>query len=297
MHSPGLSQRTRTLLRTLIVVAATLLLSSCKGMMTGVAYNKADWLLQRVALHYVDLDREQAAAARARLQRLHAWHRTQELPRYAALMEEAAIRVERGIGREDVDWAVRSVRERWRALAIESAGAMAPVLLTLRPAQLAQLEKSFAEDNARFIKTRMTGDSADAMRERSEWLTGQVSRLLGDLTAEQAQRVDSMAAGSRDYPAQRLAERRRKQAAFVALLNRSHEPDTIQAGLIDLLSSPSAGASQAYRQSSARYEDQFVRMVVDLDRSMTPVQRATVAARLRRYAADFRAWAARRSEE
>ena len=130
MHRPGLSQRMRTPLRALIVVSAALLLTSCKALMTGVAYDKADWLLQRMALHYVDLDREQTAAARARLDRVHAWHRAQELTRYAAMMEEAAVRVERGIGREDVDWAIRSVRERWRVLATELTDALAPVLVT-----------------------------------------------------------------------------------------------------------------------------------------------------------------------
>ena len=40
----------------------------------------------------------------------HVWHRREELPRYAALLDEAAARLERGLTRDDVVWAVGAVR-------------------------------------------------------------------------------------------------------------------------------------------------------------------------------------------
>src|SRR5215218_10045289 len=62
--------------------AAALALSSCAALNVGtfnVAYEHADWLLQRMASHYVDFDAGQKQALQAGFGNLHEWHRRQEL--------------------------------------------------------------------------------------------------------------------------------------------------------------------------------------------------------------------------
>ena len=83
--------------------AATLALSACAALNVGtfnVAYEHADWLLQRMASRYIDFDARQEPAVRTGFGKLHAWHRAQELPLYAQLMDSAATRVERGLRRK-----------------------------------------------------------------------------------------------------------------------------------------------------------------------------------------------------
>ena len=72
--------------RVLTLVAAAVLLCSCSAL--SVAYNHANWWLQRSVDRYVALDSAQAAAVRIRIDRLHAWHRTHELPVYADLLDQ-----------------------------------------------------------------------------------------------------------------------------------------------------------------------------------------------------------------
>jgi hypothetical protein len=67
-----------------------------------ITYEHADWLLQRMSARYVDLDDSQKKALRTRLSGLHAWHRTQELPLYADLLDQTADRINRHLSPADI---------------------------------------------------------------------------------------------------------------------------------------------------------------------------------------------------
>jgi uncharacterized protein DUF6279 len=273
---------------------AALAVSACATLNVGalnVTYEHADWLLQRMAAHYVDLDTGQAQAARSGFGNLHAWHRSQELPLYADLMDAAAARMERGLRREDVVWVVHAINERWQVTSQRLTGEMIPVLVTLTPVQVGQMERKLADDNAKFAKTQVSTDIRKADKHRADWLEDQIVRWVGELTPAQKARVELAVRQTEDFPALRLAERRRRQAHFLHLVRDTHDPRALGSALNDMLSTPREGADEAYRHAVARYEDQMIQMVLDLDRTLTPQQRATAASRMRRYAESFRALA------
>jgi Family of unknown function (DUF6279) len=277
--------------------AAALALSSCAALNVGtfnVAYEHADWLLQRMASHYVDFDAGQKQALQTGFRNLHAWHRTQELPLYADVMDAAAKRMERGLRRDDVVWMVRSVTERWQVTSRHLAGDLTPVLATLTEEQVAQMERKLAEDNAKFAKTQLSPDIRKADKHRADWLNDQIVRWIGELTPAQKDRVTLAVKQTEDFPALRLAERRRRQANFLQLVRHTHDTRALGAALNDMLSTPREGAEEAYRRSAIHYEEQMVQLVLDLDRTLSPEQRSTAAARMRRYAENFRALAAKK---
>jgi len=277
--------------------AAALALSSCAALNVGtfnVAYEHADWLLQRMASHYVDFDAGQKQALQAGFGNLHEWHRRQELPLYADVMDAAAKRMERGLRRDDVVWMVRSVTERWQVTSRHLAADLTPVLATLTEEQVAQMERKLAEDNAKFAKTQLSPDIRKADKYRAEWLNDQIVRWIGELTPAQKDRVALSVKQTEDFPALRLAERRRRQANFLQLVRHTHDPRALGAALDDMLSTPREGAEEAYRRSAVHYEEQMVQLVLDLDRTLSPEQRATAAARMRRYAENFRALAVKK---
>src|SRR5512147_2304366 len=98
--------------RVALLVLLLALLASCSAV--RLSYDNADWVLARMAGSYVDMDRDQGRALKAQLGQFHAWHRREELPRYAAMLDEAASRLERGLARDDVVWAVGAVRARYQ---------------------------------------------------------------------------------------------------------------------------------------------------------------------------------------
>ena len=277
--------------------AGAVVLSSCAALNVGtfnVAYEHADWLLQRMASHYVDFDAPQERAVHTGFENLHTWHRSHELPVYAEVMDSAATRIERGLRRDDVVWMVRIVTERWQVVSQHLAGEMTPVLATLTEEQVLQMERKLAEDNAKFAKTQVSPDIRKADKHRADWLNDQIARWIGELTPAQKERVMLAVTETEDFPALRLAERRRRQANFLQLVRHTHDTRALGPALNDMLGTPREGAAEVYRRSAVHYEEQMIQLVLDLDRTLSPAQRATATGRMRRYAQNFRALAAKK---
>jgi len=62
-------------------------------------------MLRFMASSYLDLDAGQSDDLTPRIVRFHQWHRSNELPVYAALLRSASQRAAKGITAEDVAWA------------------------------------------------------------------------------------------------------------------------------------------------------------------------------------------------
>jgi hypothetical protein len=257
-----------------------------------LSYDNADWVLARMAGSYVDMDRDQGRALKARLGQFHAWHRREELPRYAAMLDEAASRLDRGLARDDVVWAVGAVRARYQVLGREAADGLAPLLLTLNERQLEGLEARLAADNRKYYATTLPKDPEDAVGVRTDWICARLEDWTGETTAAQRERVVKLVRAFPDVPALRLADRKRRQAQLLVVL-RGRAPDA-QMQLVALLADPDAGRSERYRETLVAWEASFIDAMVDLDRSLTPRQRATAVERMRRYAQEFRSMSGER---
>ena len=280
-----------SLARTIAALSAIAALASCSAIDSGafdVAYDHADWLLQKMSTHYVQLDEGQNKTLRAGLDRLHAWHRTQELPKYADLLDQAAERVSRHLTQDDVAWMIRSYEERRRVGAATVSKELAPMLLTLTTAQQAQIAGAMARDDERFAKTHLGPDPAAIAKERTKWLAGQAERWIGKLTPSQLGRVEQVASATMDFPSARQAERRRWQAAFLRLMRQHHDEQALETALTELLVSPRSGADETYKRAVVGYEDELTQMVLDLDRGLTQQQRTAAVTRLHSYSRRLR---------
>lgn len=253
-----------------------------------LSYNHADWLISRTAARYVDLTDQQAQAFKTQLTQFHAWHRSRELPRYAEVFDEAALRLSTGLSRRDVEWAMQSVRMSGRILGEHAGEDLAPVVRTLSDRQLDEIQRQFAEDNRKFVKTQMGGERVQLTARRADWLCGQLEDWVGELSAEQRARAGTFAAASADVPRLRLEERKRRQEAFLTIVHRYRGTLRLESELAAFLRDPDAARAEVNRQAMLRWERQFIDMLVDLDRSLTAQQRNTAVRRLRAYAADFR---------
>lgn len=87
---------------------ALVLLQGCS--VTRIAYNNADVYLRWQANHYFDFQGEQSDELDRRLDAFLGWHRAKALPHYARLADEAALRLARGVKREDLEWSYDAVR-------------------------------------------------------------------------------------------------------------------------------------------------------------------------------------------
>lgn len=273
-----------------LLAAASLLLVGCSSVVR-IAYNNSDIAVRIMANEYLDLQGEQSDLFKARLARFHEWHRLEELPRYAQTLDSAAARVKRGATRADVEWAVAAIRERYRALAEQAVDESIPVLATLKPANYAALEKKLEAGNRKLTEELVEGEPAARDTARIDAITDRLEEWLGSVSAEQRRLIASYV---RAHPANatlRLENRRARQRELVRMLRQEQNTLTLRTNLRAFFVDYDAQRSVAYARAWRDWQDRVVTLITELLAAATPAQREHAAARLARYADDFRALA------
>ena len=277
------------LLKFALPLFAVAWLAGCSG--ARLAYNHADTVVRWMANDYFALEGSQEDDFKARLARFHAWHRGEELPRYSVLMTSAGDKLADGLTAAELLWAWESVKGRYRRMAAHAAPELAAVLATLTPAQFDRLDKKFAESDAEYAKKHLKGGEA-AQRERRDKRNLELMReWFGDLSDEQEAQLNASSGKLPLLYVLRLQNRQRRQGEFVALLKAYRNPAELEPRLKLWLTDWEEGASPEYRRLSELHREGYVRMLLDLDRGLTPAQRVHAVTRFHEYAEIFKALA------
>ena len=274
--------------------ACASLLTACS--LTRVAYDYADSIVPYMASSYLDLDAVQSERLRPLIVRFHEWHRTNELPVYAALLRSASQRAAKGITADDVAWAMDSLRSRYRRLAAKAAEDAAPVLATLEPAQLAVLEHKFAESNEKYAKEYLPKDDAKRRRTQAKRMLDRFRDIAGSLTHEQEARIERFSLDHERHVELRFEDRQHWQRDLVALLREHRDPKDLGPRLAHLFYNPELRRSEEFSQEDKRWNEDFGRLIADLDRTLSERQRAHVVKRLSGYAEDFSVLAGKKGQ-
>jgi hypothetical protein len=268
-----------------LLVALVLAVASCSTV--RLAYNNVDVYVLWKADDYFSLDTQQRAQLKAGLKATTAWHRDVELPRYAGLLLEARGRVGGSVSGDDIDWLLGSARERYDALARHAAPRAAQVLSSLSPAQINHFDTALRRENEAFA-AEYVDVPADVQRQRrSERTIARMEEWVGPLSPTQRARMEQL---SGDIPvtyALRLADRQRRQQALIDLLTQYRTPQSLAPELQTWMLNWDQGRTAEYEALSREAQRQTVAMVVELERSLSPAQRARLQSRLNRYAQDF----------
>src|SRR6266581_2464122 len=280
--------------RVFLLAIGALGLAACSA--TRVAYDNADTVLRFMASSYLDLDAAQSDDLAPRIVRFHRWHRANELPIYAALLRSASQRAAAGITAEDVAWGLANVRLRYRRFAAKAAEDAAPVLATLASAQLAALERKFAENNEKYTKEFLSSDDKERRRRQLKRMLERFRDFAGELAADQEARIGGFALAHERHVALRFEDRQRWQRDFVAALKEERKPEELGRRLAVMFDKPELRRSEEFIREDRRWDEDLGQLIVDLDRSLSVRQRAQVVRRLSDYAEDFAVLAGRRKE-
>jgi len=280
----------RRLLQYSLLLLALIGLAGCSGV--RLAYNNADTVVRWMADDYFAVEGAQEEDFKARLAGFHAWHRSEELPRYSALLTSACEKLADGLTAQELAWAWDNVWVRYRNMAERAAPELALLLPTLTPAQFVHLEKRFAKSGVEFTKKYLKGSEAD-QRERRDKRTLELMReWFGDLSDEQEAQIKGASARLPLLYALRLQNRQRRQGEFLALLKEYRSPAELEPKLRQWLTDWEEGAAPEYRRLSDLHREQYMQMLLELDRGLTPVQRTHAVTRLNKFAEIFTALAA-----
>src|SRR5688572_21165296 len=135
-----------------IVPAALLALSfavlpGCS--MLSLGYGQLDTFAAWTANDYFDMGPEQRQEFSRRFDRLHDWHRYEQLPDYVAFLTATRARLQDGIKREDVLWIIEGLKQRYRTVVRRGADDAAAMLMTVTPAQIELQKRQWDRDNHR----------------------------------------------------------------------------------------------------------------------------------------------------
>jgi len=272
-------------------LAAVLLVALAAGCSAlGFAYNNADTWLRWKADHYLDLEKAQAGEFDVRLTAFVSWHRSQALPRYARLAEEAGARLERGATRDDLVWGYDVLREEAREALQQAGTGLGDFLDRLTPAQIEGLERRFAEDNRKYAERWLAGTLAERRARRFKRLVHELEDWLGELSDVQLERVREFSERAPLNAELRDRERRRLQAELLAMLRARSSASR----LADWAAHWDRGREPEFAVANQAYLEDMFTMLAGLERSLSADQRRHVVRRLRGYARDFRVLTAAR---
>jgi hypothetical protein len=277
------------LLRVALLLLAVAWLAGCSG--ARLAYNNADIVVRWMAGDYFALEGPQEDDFKARLARFHAWHRSEELPRYSVLMTSAGDKLADGLTAPELLWAWESVKGRYRRMAAHAAPELAAVLATLTPAQFDRLDQKFAESDAEYAKKYLKGGEAEQRKRRDKRNLELMREWFGDLSDEQEAQLKISSAKLPLLYELRLQNRQRRQGEFVALLKAYRSPAELEPRLKQWLTDWEEDASPEYRRLSELHRELYIQMLLELDRDLTPAQRVHAVTRFYEYAEIFKALA------
>ena len=281
----------KTVRKFTLAFAAAWLLAGCTGL--RLAYDNADTYLLFRAKSYLDLDAKGSDELDERIDEFFAWHRRTALPQYARLSEEAAKRVTRGLSREDLVWGYDSLVAHARQSLRFAAERVAPLLDRLTPQQVAHMEKRFAEDNRKFAREYLRGSEAERRKRRARRLEERLEDWVGNLSRVQAEKVRQFSERTPLYDELRAKDRQRMQAEFVDMIRKREA----QKRLPDWIANWERGRDPAHLAASERFYQEYLALLLELDKTLAPEQRNRAAANFRRYAEDFRVLARRARAE
>lgn len=168
---------------TWIVLAFAILLAACSSL--RLAYNNGDTLVYWWLDAYVDFDSAQKAEVKQDIDEFFRWHRKTQLQDYVQLLQKAQRQLRGNPSQADLMADYVDIRDRTEALLLRSAPDFAEMALSLKPEQLANIEKKFAKNNADFRKKNMKGDAQEQNKYRYKKSMEQFELWFGSFSNEQ----------------------------------------------------------------------------------------------------------------
>jgi len=267
------------------IAAALVLLAALSGCsVVRFAYDNADTYLRWRATSYLDLHGEAVDELDERIQQLLAWHRAQALPQYVRIADDAARRLALGLSRQDLDWGYDSLMAQAREGLHAAAGRVAPMLDLLTPAQLAHLEERLAEDNRKFARENLRGSDAERRQRRAGRAEEQLEDWVGRLSQAQVDRIRQFSERAPLAAELRDRDRKRIQGEVLAMIRAGQAASRLP----EFAANWQRGRDPAFTAVNEAWRQEVSAMLLDIERTLTPAQRARAVAQLQRYARDMR---------
>ena len=271
----------------LLAIAAISLLQACSAI--KLAYNNAPefgyWWLDG----YADFNESQTLKVRAELARLQQWHRADELPKIAELLQKAQRLAEADLAPAPVCALFAETRTRFDAVTAQAEPTAVALVISLTPEQIANIDRKLTKVHDEYRNDWLKLTAAERFDKRFKSNVERSEQFYGKL--EERQRTvlrAGLEASSFDVQAS-YTERLRRQQDFMQTLRKvagkTNQAEVLAAlrGYMDRsINSP----NPAYRAYSTKLTNESCALFAQIHNTTTPEQRTRAARRLADYARD-----------
>ena len=278
------------LARIIGVLALAAVLGACSAI--RLAYNNLPELSYWWLDGYLDFDGSQTPKVRDDLARLLEWHRRNELPKIAALLQEAEALAPGDITPVQACAMTDRIRDRLLAVSERAEPAGTELALSLGEAQLQQLERKYAKNNADYRKDWLDRSPARVQEKRYDQFLDRFEDFYGRLSPEQRELLRQQVAQSVFDPKLQDVERRKRQQEALVLLrgfvaNRT-PPAEARAALHAYLQRIADPPPGPWREQQQALLQEGCRNLAALHNGTSAAQRAQAVKRLQGYREDLR---------
>ncbi|PZW44318.1 DUF6279 family lipoprotein [Pseudomonas sp. URMO17WK12:I2] len=268
-----------------LLLSLGVLVSACSK--TGLAYRNLDWVISWRVDQYLDLDSQQKAWFKPKLQEHLAWHCSTELPRYVDWLQRTEQLVEAPEpDARQMEAQMIEAEQAFNAIVQQTNPTTVALLADLRPEQVerlyARMEKDNREDRQKFLEPPLETQ----ISERAERLEKRLKPWFGSLNETQRARVAQWASERRDQNRLWLENRARWQGEFRRVLDDRDAEDFAQR-MSHVLENRRGGHDQQTTQAYEQSRQAMAALLSDLLAAADHRQRDQVNQRLTSIRADL----------
>lgn len=265
-------------------VLSSLLSSGCS--LRKVGYELAGKLISSRMVDTFALDGQDKSTAERVVREIHRWHRREELPRYATLIDGLSERLRDGMSDEDFRWLQIQGDEAVARLAKKFAPPAAEVLTHLREDQIVHAEKKMADgEKERFAKLDQSEDKYYAYRLENTKKT--LKTWLGSYTDEQLQIFAAFHREDRSEELKRREVVRRNRDHLVKAVRAKTSAADLSALIYQWVTTRQTEPTTDFQQSEQRQEEKYAQLLRKVDRTLSEKQRLYLLRELGSWRQDF----------
>ena len=279
----------------LLLLIVVMTVAACSSV--RFTYNHGDTLLYWWLNAYLDLDSEQSGWVKKDIDNLFSWHRKSQLKDYTELLRNGQRQLAGTMTQADLLGDFGDIKTRAELLTFKALPELADLARSVRPEQIAQMEKKFSSNNDDYRKKFLRGDTEKRQKVRFQKSMEQFELWFGAFSREQEAQLrkasDARPLNNEIWLDERMLRQKRivatlrkiqseklgKDAAIALLHNMVKE-------LFDRLDAPER---KAFFDS---YIDSSCQMILTAVRIATPAQKAHAHKRMQGWIDDFTTLAA-----
>lgn len=262
-----------------------------------LAYNNGDTVLYWWLNAYVDLDRDQKGWVREDIDKLFDWHRKTQLRDYVEILRKGQKQVQGNPTQADLMSDYSEIKSRTQSLLLKAAPDLADLARSLKPEQIAQMEKKFKSNNDDYRKKFLTGDQEKRQQLRYKKSMEQFELWFGSFSNEQEALIRK-ASDARPLDNEIwLDERSRRQRNVLALVQKVQNEKLGKEATVALINTLIKDSFDRLEHSDRKaffdaFENSTAQMILSVIKIATPAQKAHAVKRMQGWIDDFNSLAA-----